>query len=86
MMITRKTSKFVIFMALIALFCSPAYTSDNEVPTEKIQQFIDVYKKIKDQYVDDPAQCPSKPNVFLAEGHKLRTSYAISFLLGNLCA
>ena len=40
-------------MALIALFCSPAYTSDNEVPTEKIQQFIDVYKKIKDQYVDD---------------------------------
>ena len=53
MMITRKTSKFVIFMALIALFCSPAYTSDNEVPTEKIQQFIDVYKKIKDQYVDD---------------------------------
>jgi len=38
---------------LIALFCSPAYTSDNEVPTEKIQQFIDVYKKIKDQYVDD---------------------------------
>ena len=53
MIITRKTSKFVIFMALIALFCSPAYTSDNEVPTEKIQQFIDVYKKIKDQYVDD---------------------------------
>ena len=53
MMITRKTSKFVIFMALIVLFCSPAYTSDNEVPTEKIQQFIDVYKKIKDQYVDD---------------------------------
>ena len=53
MMITQKTSKFVIFMALIALFCSPAYTSDNEVPTEKIQQFIDVYKKIKDQYVDD---------------------------------
>ena len=52
-MITRKTSKFVIFMALIALFCSPAYTSDNDVPTEKIQQFIDVYKKIKDQYVDD---------------------------------
>lgn len=52
-MITRETSKFVIFMALIALFCSPAYTSDNEVPTEKIQQFIDVYKKIKDQYVDD---------------------------------
>jgi len=40
-------------MALIALFCSPAYTSDNDVPTEKIQQFIDVYKKIKDQYVDD---------------------------------
>jgi len=53
MMITRKTSKFVIFMALMALFCLPAHTSDNEVPTEKIQQFIDVYKKIKDQYVDD---------------------------------
>ena len=53
MMIIHKTSKFVIFMALIALFCEPAHTSDNGVPTEKIQQFIDVYKKIKDQYVDD---------------------------------
>tara|TARA_B100001741_G_scaffold296925_1_gene281239 strand:+ start:118 stop:1245 length:1128 start_codon:yes stop_codon:yes gene_type:complete len=31
----------------------PVYSSDSEVPTEKIQQFVDVYKKIKDQYVDE---------------------------------
>ena len=53
MIITQKTFKFVAFTACLSLFCSPAFTSDSEVPTEKIQQFIDVYKKIKDQYVDE---------------------------------
>ena len=27
--------------------------NETEVPTDKIQQFVDVYKKIKDQYVDE---------------------------------
>jgi carboxyl-terminal processing protease len=29
------------------------HTNESEVPSEKIQQFVDVYKKIKDQYVDE---------------------------------
>ncbi len=53
MVTIHKTLKFVVITALLTFFCEPAHTSDSEVPTEKIQQFIDVYKKIKDQYVDD---------------------------------
>ena len=48
-----KTIKIVLFSAFLALVCIPGYSSDNDVPTEKIQQFVDVYKKIKDQYVDE---------------------------------
>ena len=48
-----KTFKIVLFSAFLALVCMPVYSSDSEVPTEKIQQFVDVYKKIKDQYVDE---------------------------------
>ena len=48
-----KTFKIVLFSAFLALVCIPVYSSDNDVPTEKIQQFVDVYKKIKDQYVDE---------------------------------
>ena len=48
-----KTFKIVLFSAFLALVCIPGYSSDNDVPTEKIQQFVDVYKKIKDQYVDE---------------------------------
>ena len=48
-----KTFKIVLFSAFLSLVCIPGYSSDNEVPTEKIQQFVDVYKKIKDQYVDE---------------------------------
>ena len=48
-----KTFKIVLFSSFLALVCIPGYSSDNEVPTEKIQQFVDVYKKIKDQYVDE---------------------------------
>ena len=34
-------------------FSHISFSSESEVPTEKIQQFVDVYKKIKDQYVDE---------------------------------
>lgn len=53
MMTVHKTLKYVIFTACLSILHYPAFGSDNEVPTEKIQQFIDVYKKIKDQYVDE---------------------------------
>ena len=49
----NKPIKIVLLSALFALICVPGYSSDNDVPTEKIQQFVDVYKKIKDQYVDE---------------------------------
>ena len=38
---------------MLALLSSPAHTNESEIPSEKIQQFVDVYKKIKDQYVDE---------------------------------
>jgi carboxyl-terminal processing protease len=41
---------FIITLVLTSL---PLHANDSEVPSEKIQQFVDVYKKIKDQYVDD---------------------------------
>ena len=48
-----KTFKIVLFSTFLALVCVPVYSSDSDVPTEKIQQFVDVYKKIKEQYVDE---------------------------------
>tara|TARA_B100000035_G_scaffold292023_1_gene280358 strand:+ start:722 stop:1912 length:1191 start_codon:yes stop_codon:yes gene_type:complete len=48
-----KTIKFVSFFILITTYYLPVSASDSDVPTEKIQQFVDVYKKIKDQYVDE---------------------------------
>ena len=47
---TLKKFSFFILLFLASVHLS-AYST--EVPTEKIQQFVDVYKKIKDQYVDD---------------------------------
>ena len=38
---------------MLAFTSSPVHTNESEVPSEKIQQFVDVYKKIKDQYVDE---------------------------------
>ena len=38
---------------MLAFISSPVHTNESEVPSEKIQQFVDVYKKIKDQYVDE---------------------------------
>jgi carboxyl-terminal processing protease len=38
---------------MLAFISSIAHANESEVPAEKIQQFVDVYKKIKDQYVDD---------------------------------
>ena len=40
---------FIIFMHLTV----PLHADDSEIPSDKIQQFVDVYKKIKDQYVDE---------------------------------
>lgn len=49
----NKTLIYVAFFATLGLTSLPLYANDSEVPSEKIQQFVDVYKKIKDQYVDD---------------------------------
>jgi carboxyl-terminal processing protease len=40
---------FLIFMHLSV----PLHADNTEIPSDKIQQFVDVYKKIKDQYVDE---------------------------------
>ena len=47
---TLKNISFLIVLSLAIVHLS---ANSTEVPTEKIQQFVDVYKKIKDQYVDD---------------------------------
>ena len=52
-MIVSKTLKNVAFSVILVFFSLTSFGSDDEVPTEKIQQFVDVYKKIKDQYVDE---------------------------------
>jgi carboxyl-terminal processing protease len=49
----NKTLIYVAFFVTLSLASLPLYANDSEVPSEKIQQFVDVYKKIKDQYVDD---------------------------------
>ena len=49
----NKTPLYVAFFMLLAFISSPVHTNESEVPSEKIQQFVDVYKKIKDQYVDE---------------------------------
>tara|TARA_Y100000992_G_scaffold96948_1_gene62559 strand:+ start:190 stop:1374 length:1185 start_codon:yes stop_codon:yes gene_type:complete len=49
----NKTLTYVAFFVTLGLTSMPLLANDSEVPSEKIQQFVDVYKKIKDQYVDD---------------------------------
>ena len=49
----NKTLIYVAFFVTLGLTSLPLLANDSEVPSEKIQQFVDVYKKIKDQYVDD---------------------------------
>ncbi len=49
----NKTLIYVALFATMALVSLPLHANDSEVPAEKIQQFVDVYKKIKDQYVDE---------------------------------
>ena len=49
----NKTLIYVAFFVTLGLTSLSLYANDSEVPSEKIQQFVDVYKKIKDQYVDD---------------------------------
>jgi len=48
-----KNLKNIAFFLILFSFSNAAISSDTEVPTEKIQQFVDVYKKIKEQYVDE---------------------------------
>lgn len=48
-----KNLKNIAFFIILSSFGNIAISSDAEVPTEKIQQFVDVYKKIKEQYVDE---------------------------------
>ena len=48
-----KNLKNIAFFLILSSFGNTAISSDAEVPTEKIQQFVDVYKKIKEQYVDE---------------------------------
>ena len=48
-----KNLKNIAFFIILSSFTNIAISSDTEVPTEKIQQFVDVYKKIKEQYVDE---------------------------------
>ena len=45
-----KNFSFIILLSIASTHLS---ANDTEVPTDKIQQFVDVYKKIKDQYVDE---------------------------------
>ena len=49
----NKNPKNIAFFLILTFFSTTAISSDTEVPTEKIQQFVDVYKKIKEQYVDE---------------------------------
>ena len=49
----NKTFIYVAFFMMLGLTSLPLHSDDSEIPSEKIQQFVDVYKKIKDQYVDD---------------------------------
>ena len=49
----NKTSIIVAFSMSLAIASLPIHANESEVPSEKIQQFVDVYKKIKDQYVDE---------------------------------
>jgi len=49
----NKTPIYVAFFMTLAFISSSVHTSESEIPSEKIQQFVDVYKKIKDQYVDE---------------------------------
>jgi len=45
-----KNFSFIILLSIASVHLS---ANETEVPTDKIQQFVDVYKKIKDQYVDE---------------------------------
>ena len=43
-----------LFIMIISVNISAAEEqNDNQIPAEKIEQFVDIYKRIKEQYVDD---------------------------------
>ena len=52
-----KTTKFFLLTLIIMVFSitisEAEVQNDNQIPAEKIDQFVDIYKRIKEQYVDD---------------------------------
>jgi carboxyl-terminal processing protease len=52
-----KTTKFFLLTLIIMIFSitisEAEVQNDNQIPAEKIDQFVDIYKRIKEQYVDD---------------------------------
>ncbi len=48
-----KNPKYYVFLLVLMYISVPLHADDSEIPSDKIQQFVDVYKKIKDQYVDE---------------------------------
>jgi len=46
-------SYFLVLFVLAISFMPISVKSDDGVPTENIEQFVDVYKRIKEQYVDN---------------------------------
>tara|TARA_B100000953_G_scaffold43004_1_gene33085 strand:- start:1517 stop:2737 length:1221 start_codon:yes stop_codon:yes gene_type:complete len=52
-----KTIKFFLLTLTIIVFSittsEAEVQTDDQVPAEKIEQFVDIYKRIKEQYVDD---------------------------------
>ena len=48
-----KNLKNIAFFLIFAHLSVPLHADNTEIPSDKIQQFVDVYKKIKDQYVDE---------------------------------
>jgi len=51
-MFTKNLKNIAFFLILMHLSV-PLHADNSEIPSDKIQQFVDVYKKIKDQYVDE---------------------------------
>jgi carboxyl-terminal processing protease len=48
-----KNLKNIAFFLIFTHLSVPLHADNTEIPSDKIQQFVDVYKKIKDQYVDE---------------------------------
>ena len=51
-----KTANFFLLTIIIIVFSitisKAEVQTDDQIPAEKIEQFVDIYKRIKEQYVD----------------------------------